>query len=122
MSGIDIFGSLKGSISLGSRLNNMKTSLCPNAQQILTVNLDDTVGVNPVSNYGLGLLNTQDASTLLNTLINTDSSITISDLGTGQVGQIDVKIDNTLIQQWKVLYTKVFSNVDASCVLSNPNP
>ena len=69
MSGIDIFGSLKGSTSLGTRLNNIKTSLCPNAQQILTVNLDDTVGVNPVSNYGLGLLNTQDASTLLNTFV-----------------------------------------------------
>ena len=90
MSGIDIFGSLKNSgVSLGTRLNNMKTSLCPNAQQILTVNLDDTVGVQQVSNYGLGLLNTQDASTLLNTLINTDSSITISDLGT-EIGRAHV--------------------------------
>jgi hypothetical protein len=111
MAGIDIFGSLKGSTSLGTRLNNMKTSLCPNAQQILTVNLDDTEGVKPVSNYGLGLLNIQDASTLLNTLINTDSSITISDLGTGHLGQIDVKIDNTLIQQWKVLYTQVMNEL-----------
>jgi hypothetical protein len=117
MSGIDIFGSLKGSTSLGTRLNNMKTSLCPNAQQILTVNLDDTVGVQQVSNYGLGLLNTADASTLLNTLINTDSSITISDLGTGQIGQIDVKIDNTLIQQWKVLYTKVLNELQTLSII-----
>ena len=33
------------------------------------------------------------------------------------MGQIDLKIDNTLIQQWKVLYTKVLNELQTLSII-----
>ena len=105
---IDIFGSSKSLVSsstvLGTRLSNMKDTVCPYSQQVISINSDDTVNVKQATTFGLSLLAVSDLNSLVSQLNQGDTALKITDAG---VGQIDVKIDNTLIQQWKVLYTKV---------------
>ena len=118
MNSIDIFGSLKSQANsntvLGTRLSNMKNSVCPYTQQVISVNSNDTVNVNQATSFGLSLLATQDLNTLVSQLNQGDTALTITDAG---VGQIDTKIDNTLIQQWKVGYSEVMNELRTRSII-----
>ena len=112
MNSIDIFGSLKSQANsntvLGTRLSNMKNSVCPYTQQVISVNSNDTVNVNQATSFGLSLLNVSTLNGLVGLINSADSKVEVIDSATGE---INFTLDNALKLSVKNAYTEVLNEL-----------
>jgi hypothetical protein len=100
-------GSSGSQTDLGSRLYNLKRISIGN-EAMVSILPDDNIVQIPVTTFGKSLLSVQDLNTLVSTLNQGDTALQITDLG---VGQIDVKLDNTAVFQWKLAFSQCMNEL-----------